>query len=140
MTAEALSELLKDRWSRNGHRTLITSFSGLLNSKLIGAILRHGGFAIDRSVTSVSKEDRWRLAKLLTQWKIPVFRPRGFEYAEVTIGGIKTNAINPNTLESYIVPGLYFAGEMLEVHGDLGGFNFQWAWASGMLAGKGLGD
>lgn len=140
MTAEALSELLKDRWSRNGHRTLLTSFSGLLNSKLIGAILRHGGFAIDRSVTSVSKEDRWRLAKLLTQWKIPVFRPRGFEYAEVTIGGIKTNAINPNTLESYIVPGLYFAGEMLEVHGDLGGFNFQWAWASGMLAGKGLGD
>ena len=56
------------------------------------------------------------------------------------IGGIKTGAINPDTLESYIVPGLYFAGEMLEVYGDLGGFNFQWAWASGMLAGKGLGS
>ena len=58
----------------------------------------------------------------------------------VTIGGIKTSAINPESLESYVVPGLYFAGEMLEVYGDLGGFNFQWAWASGMLAGRTLGN
>ena len=78
---------------------------------------------------------RGQLARALTDWVIEVSEPRPFDYAEVTVGGINTDGINPDTLESYLVPGLYFAGEMVDVHGDLGGFNFQWAWATGFIAG-----
>ncbi len=66
--------------------------------------------------------------------------PRSYEHTEVTIEKICTGKINPETLESYLMPDLYFAGEILDVHGDLGGFNFQWAWSSGQVAGMGLGS
>ena len=139
-SAHSVSELLERRWAKNPHRSLEMSFSGLLNRKLVRSLLKHGSFNGEQVVGKINDKTRHDVANLLTKWSIPVHRPRDFEYAEVTIGGIKTGAINPDTLESYIVPGLYFAGEMLEVYGDLGGFNFQWAWASGMLAGKGLGS
>ena len=138
--APTISDMLRERWEKNPHRSLEMSFSGLLNKKLVRSLLKHGGFDGEQAVRSINAHTRNKIASLLTEWSIPVHKPREFEYAEVTIGGIKTGAINPDTLESYIVPGLYFAGEMLEVYGDLGGFNFQWAWASGMLAGKGLGS
>ena len=64
---------------------------------------------------------------------------RTFAEAEVMVGGIVTDDVDPQTMESRIVPGLFFAGEMLDVHGDLGGFNFQWAWSSGWVAGQGGG-
>jgi hypothetical protein len=139
-SAEQVSQLLSERWKRNPHRSLQLSFAGLLNGKLVRHFLHHFAFAADQCVEQISKAERWRLAHTLTDWRIRVSRPRAFEYAEVTIGGVRTDAINPDTLESYIAPGLYFAGEMLEVHGDLGGFNFQWAWSSGYLAGKRLGS
>jgi predicted flavoprotein YhiN len=63
--------------------------------------------------------------------------PRSFDHAEVTIGGIRTGEVDPQTLESRLVPGLYLAGEILDVHGDLGGYNLQWAWSSGWVAGQG---
>ena len=62
---------------------------------------------------------------------------RPFAEVEVMVGGIVTDDVDPRTLESRIVPGLYLAGEMLVVHGDLGGYNFQWAWSSGWVAGRG---
>ncbi len=139
-SAEQVSQMLRERWQRNPHRSLQLSFAGLLNGKLVRHFLRHFAFKADQCVEQISKTERWRLAQMLTDWRIWVARPRAFEYAEVTIGGLRTDAINPETLESYIAPGLYFAGEMLEVHGDLGGFNFQWAWSSGYLAGKRLGS
>jgi predicted flavoprotein YhiN len=52
------------------------------------------------------------------------------------IGGIRTDEIDPHTMQSYVAPGLYFAGEMVDVHADLGGYNFQWAWSSGVIAGR----
>ena len=58
--------------------------------------------------------------------------------AQVTIGGVDASEINPDTLESKIVPNLYFAGELIDVHGDCGGFNLQWAWSSGYVAAKSI--
>ena len=84
----------------------------------------------------MSKAKRWKLARLLTDWRIVVTGPRPFEYAEVTIGGINSAEIDPQSMESYVAPGLYLTGEMVDVHGDLGGYNFQWAWASGWVAGR----
>ena len=139
-SAQTISNMLRERWEKNPHRSLEMSFTGLLNKKLVRSLLKHGAFDREQMVGNIGEQTRSNIAGLLTKWSIPVHKPREFEYAEVTIGGIRTGAINPDTLESYIIPGLYFAGEMLEVYGDLGGFNFQWAWASGMLAGKGLGN
>ena len=139
-SAEEVSQLLKDRWERNPHRTLELSFAGLLSSKLTRPLLEGHGFGRESSVQLVSKAQRWQLAQLLTDWRIVVTGPRPFEYAEVTIGGINSAEIDPHSLESYVAPGLYLTGEMVDVHGDLGGFNFQWAWSSGWVAGRRLGS
>ncbi len=138
-SAEKISQMLKERWQRHPHRPLELSFAGLLSSKLVRPFLDHFGFDSAKQVGQLDKGARWKLAQLMTNWSIEVSRPRPFEYAEVTIGGVDTDDINPDTLESYLVPGLYFAGEMVDIHADLGGFNFQWAWASGTLAGRRLG-
>ena len=137
---EAISQLLKERWQRHPHRSLELSFAGLLSSKLVRPLLAHLGFDAAQRVDQLGKGVRWQLAQHLTNWPIAVSGPRPFDYAEVTIGGVRTEDINPETLESFLVPGLYFAGEMVDVHADLGGFNFQWAWASGVLAGRRLGS
>ncbi len=137
---EAISQLLKERWQRHPHRSLALSFAGLLSSKLVRPLLDHLGFDAAQRVDQLGKGVRWQLAQCLTNWPIAVSGPRPFDYAEVTIGGVCTEDINPDTLESFLVPGLYFAGEMVDIHADLGGFNFQWAWASGVLAGRRLGS
>ena len=137
---EAISQLLKERWQRHPHRSLELSFAGLLSSKLVRPLLDHLGFDAAQRVDQLGKGARWQLAQSLTNWPIAVSGPRPFDYAEVTIGGVRTEDINPDTLESFLVPGLYFAGEIVDIHADLGGFNFQWAWASGVLAGRRLGS
>ena len=68
--------------------------------------------------------------------KLAVTGTLGFDNAQVTAGGIKTEEFNPQTLESRLIPGLYAAGEVLDIDGDCGGDNLQWAWASGRLAGR----
>jgi len=82
-----------------------------------------------------SREERRRLTRDLLELLLPVVRDRGFEYAEVTAGGVPLSEIDTTTMESRVCPGLYLCGEILDVDGKIGGYNFQWAWASGRLAG-----
>ena len=81
------------------------------------------------------RDARRRLASLVTATPLPVTGDRGFNVAEATAGGVPLTEVRLETLESRIVPGLFFAGEVLDVDGRIGGFNFQWAWASGFVAG-----
>jgi predicted flavoprotein YhiN len=83
----------------------------------------------------LTKEDRRRLVRALLELVLPVRRDRGFDYAEVTAGGVPLTEIDSATMESRVRPGLYLCGEILDVDGRIGGYNFQWAWASGRLAG-----
>ena len=76
----------------------------------------------------------------LTEWPLPVKETRGYNYAEVTAGGIPPTEIDPATMESRLCPGLHLIGEILDVDGRIGGFNFQWAWATGKVAGGALAD
>ena len=69
-------------------------------------------------------------------FRLPVTGASGFEAAQVTAGGLRTSEFDPETLQSRIVPGLYACGELLDIDGDCGGFNLQWAWASGLRAGE----
>ncbi len=131
-----LYDALKLRWKRNPHRSLRVSFTGILNSKLIDVLLNEMGFDGQKIVSEIDDTECKRIAESLSNWCIPVSEPRGFDFAEVMIGGISTDEINPETLESYLCEGLFFCGEVIDVHGDLGGYNFQWAWSSGKVAGS----
>jgi predicted Rossmann fold flavoprotein len=82
--------------------------------------------------------DRRALVKALTQWPLPVVDSRGYNFAEVTAGGIPLGEIDPATMQSRVCPGLYCVGEILDVDGRIGGFNFQWAWSTAFVAARGL--
>jgi predicted Rossmann fold flavoprotein len=103
------------------------------------AVLGVVGIAVDRTVAELTREERRRLVHALTEWPLPVTDTRGYNYAEVTAGGIDLAEIDPATMESRVCPGLFLVGEILDVDGRIGGFNFQWAWSSAALAGRALG-
>lgn len=88
-----------------------------------------------QAVSQLTKEERRRIVRALTEMPLPVVRDRGFDYAEVTAGGVPLSEVDLSTMESRKRSGLYLCGEILDVDGRIGGFNFQWAWASGRLAG-----
>ena len=77
-----------------------------------------------------------QLVQVMTNWRLPIRGTKSWPSAQATAGGIDTKHVNPETLESNKIPGLYFAGEVLDVDGLCGGFNLQWAWASGYVAAK----
>jgi len=76
------------------------------------------------------------MGERLNHWEIMPAGTEGYRTAEVTLGGVNTNGVSSKTMEAKNQPGLYFVGEVLDVTGWLGGFNFQWAWASGYAAGE----
>jgi predicted Rossmann fold flavoprotein len=137
ISAEELDDNLRERWARHPHRTAAFSFTGLLPDKIPPVLLPLMDVPADRPVAEISARERRRIAEGLTAWEVRVLGSRPFAEVEVMVGGIVTDDVDPRTLESKIVPGLYLAGEMLDVHGDLGGYNFQWAWSSGWVAGQG---
>ena len=95
---------------------------------------------IDRTIycSSLTKEQIHRVAILLHEITVTVTNYRDFEFAQVCTGGIPVSDININTLESKLVPNVYFAGEVLDVDGICGGYNLHFAWATGYIAGKGI--
>jgi predicted flavoprotein YhiN len=94
--------------------------------------------ALDPATPSgrLTRDERRRLVRTLTATVLPVERPRGWNYAEVTAGGVPLAEIDYRTMASRVVPGLHLIGEMLDCDGRIGGFNFHWAWATGHLAGR----
>jgi predicted flavoprotein YhiN len=84
----------------------------------------------------LSREERRRLVTTVKALRLPVSGTLGFSKAEVTSGGVALDEVNPRTLESLRQPGLYFAGEILDLDGLIGGYNFQAAWSTGWLAGE----
>lgn len=89
-------------------------------------------------VSQLPRLDRRRLAHALTEWELPVTGSRGYTFAEATAGGVDLSEVDPATLESRRCQGLYLVGEVLDVDGRLGGFNFQWAWTTARVAGEAL--
>ena len=85
-----------------------------------------------------SRDDRRRLSRALVEWPLRVTGTRGYTYAEATAGGVSLAEIDPSTMQSRVCPGLYLVGEMLDVDGRIGGFNFQWAWSTGYVAGRAI--
>jgi predicted Rossmann fold flavoprotein len=92
----------------------------------------------ERTMAHLGREERRGLVQALLDTPLHVVNSRGYGFAEVTAGGIPLEEINPATMESRVCPGLFLVGEILDVDGRLGGFNFQWAWSSGWVAGRAL--
>ncbi len=111
-------------------------FTGMLHNRLGRMVVRYSGLSADRTLSALSEQQLAALARAALDFTLPVRGTEDFDHAQVTAGGVMTAHFDPETLESRIVPGLFACGELLDVDGDCGGYNLQWAWSSGRLAGR----
>ncbi len=136
VSPEALEHELRDLAPRRGAPSLSTLLRDRLPDRLARAILEHCGVTPQATAAQLSREARHALVIAATQMPLPVSGDRGFVFAEVTAGGVPLDQLNLKTMESRAAPGLFLCGEICDVDGRIGGFNFQWAWASGFVAGS----
>lgn len=136
LSQEQLDKRLQRDFSENANKDVSNSFSKLLPRKIIIPILKRWGVPFDKKCNSVTKEERHRLVEILKCFDVEISGFRPVEEAIITSGGVKTSEINPKTMESKFVKGLYFAGEVIDCDAYTGGFNLQIAWSTGHLAGE----
>ena len=110
-------------------------FAGMLHPRL-GKVLSQACIPPSTPLSQVTEDDLRRVIRFCKYWPLPVLGVMGFEQAQVTAGGVLTREFRPDTLESRLAPGVFAAGEVLDVDGDCGGYNLQWAWSSGYVAGR----
>lgn len=134
-TQEELFNYLIDRFNLMPKKTVELGLIGLINKRLIIPILKEIDIDKNKNVASLSKDEIRRLSQILTSWSFTVIGSQSWGNAQVTAGGVNTDEIDNQTMESRIVKGLYIIGELLDIDGDCGGFNLQWAWSSGYIAG-----
>lgn len=135
-TLNEMESLLKQRFRNMEDKPLNFSLEGLINKRLIPVILKEARISnISKPVKKLSSRECNNIARLLVDWRFKIIGSLGWQNAQVTAGGIDTREVDPFTMESKKTKGLYFAGEILDVDGDCGGFNLQWAWSSGFIAG-----
>ncbi len=133
---KALDSRLLSDFSQKSNKDFINSLSGLLPSKMIEPFIELTGIDARKKVNSITKEERRKILFQLKNLEIPLKSFGPIEEAIVTSGGIDVKEINPKTMESKIIKGLYFAGEMIDVDAYTGGFNLQIAFSTGYLAGQ----
>ena len=136
LDAEKLDKRLQNDFRENANRDVSNAFSKLLPRKIIVPVLKKWCVPFDRKCNAVTREERYRLCEILKGFTVPLSGFRPIEEAIVTSGGVKTAEINPKTMESKLVSGLYFAGEVIDCDAYTGGFNLQIAWSTGRLAGE----
>ncbi len=138
LTFEGLEQWLVEGARAHPRGTLRSELTALLPAAVLDALLRHAGVDPGTTLAQLSREARRAAIRGLLELPVPVSGSRGYQYAEVTAGGVPLDEIVPATMASRVCPGLYLAGEILDVDGRLGGFNFQWAWSSGWIAGRAM--
>ncbi len=129
-----LPEAVQAARAEAGGQAVQTMLARLFPKKLARFLAARFGFA--GTVSDLSKADLARLEAQLRHWAVRPTGTEGYRTAEVTLGGVNTDALDAKTMQARAVPGLYFVGEVMDVTGWLGGYNFQWAWASGHAAGQ----
>lgn len=134
-TAEQVENYLFDR-REFGTGLCENVLIGLMNKQLCITLLKECGIAPNSKIFEMSDDEIIKLAKICKCWKIKIKNSRSFDYAQVTAGGADCSQFNPKTMESKLVENLFCCGEALDIDGDCGGYNLQWAWSSGRLAGR----
>ncbi|SHK83016.1 NAD(P)/FAD-dependent oxidoreductase [Desulforamulus aeronauticus] len=135
LSSVELAAYLQKRFEDNPHKTLAFSFVGFINKQLVPVLLKEVACDANKKAAAVTALERQRIVEILQNWRFEVSGTNTWTAAQVTAGGIDVKDINPSTMESKLVPGLFFAGEIMDIDGDCGGYNLQWAWSSGYLAG-----
>lgn len=130
-STEDIENFIYGHFSMFSHRKVIDSLIGVLNKKLIPIFLKEAKISdLHKPVYDLTWSEKSNIISLMKKWQFSCIGTNGFNNAQVTSGGINTSEVNSSTLESKIIDNLYFTGEILDVHGDCGGFNLQWAWSS----------
>jgi hypothetical protein len=137
VTEEEIAHQLMAATGQEGNRTVRAwADRGGLPARLTEAILYKADIDSGKYLAYLKKEERARLLAALCRAELPVNGDMGYAKAEVTAGGVNLDEVHRTTLESKLRPGLFFAGEIVDVDGRIGGFNFQWAWSSGTVAAR----
>ncbi|MFR6513160.1 MAG: NAD(P)/FAD-dependent oxidoreductase [Ruminococcus sp.] len=136
MNKDEFLSFLQERITLCPHKTLDEFFIGIFPKKLCELWIRLSRLPKEMRVSDLSGEQLEKLVLLIQHLRTHITETNAFEQAQICCGGVDTTEINPDTLESNYVPGIYFAGELLDVDGICGGYNLQWAWSSGFVAGK----
>ena len=140
LTEEKLNERILSDFSEEKNKEYKNSLNKLLPQKLIPVILEKSGIKYNKKVNEITKEERLKIVKLLKNFELKIQNFRPIDEAIITSGGINIKEINPKTMQSKIISGLYFAGEIIDVDGYTGGFNLQIAYSTGYTAGISCGD
>ena len=136
MSLEELEVIIQMRMAYQPQRSLSEFLIGLINKKLIPELLKEAKLGdMKKFSSSLSTKEVKNLVKVLKGWEFTAIGTRSWQSAQVMAGGLSTQEVCPKTLESKKVPGLYIIGELLDIDGDCGGFNLQWAWSSAYAAG-----
>lgn len=130
-----LEETLNAMRDKHPNQSLKNSLSRLLPKRLIEVLIERGDL-VDKPLKQFNPKDITAMANYFHKWSIAPNGTEGYRTAEVTLGGVDTDGLSSKTMEAKQVPGLYFVGEVMDVSGWLGGYNFQWAWSSGFVAGQ----
>lgn len=133
---EEVSQILQSRWHKRPEQSVEMSLNGIFSPKIPFVILKILQINNKLKVKDLSQDQINKLINFLTSFKVQVNDTKSWNEAEFTAGGIDTNEVKMGTLESRLIPNLYLCGEILDVDGDVGGFNLSWAWSSGFVAGK----
>ena len=120
-----------------GKRSVLATFANWVPRNLALCLARRAEVAEGITHAELTRKSRMHLIDDLKRLRVPLSGTRGYAKAEVTSGGVATAEVDPKTMESRLAPGLYLAGEILDVDGPIGGYNFAWAWATGRAAGLG---
>lgn len=136
MNKDEFLSFLQERITLCPHKTLDEFFTGIFPKKLCELWIRLSRLPKEMRVSDLSGEQLEKLVLLIQHLRTHITETNAFEQAQICCGGVDTTEINPDTLESNYVQGIYFAGELLDVDGICGGYNLQWAWSSGFVAGR----
>ena len=109
--------------------------TGILHNRLGRVLTQSAGISANKQISDLSNWEIGEICRIVKSFDVPLTEPMGMDHAQVTAGGIETKDFDPHSMESRILPGLYACGEVLDIDGDCGGYNLQWAWSSGRLAG-----
>jgi hypothetical protein len=135
ITSEKLDSMIEMQITANSKKLIASIVTGFVPKNLVPRILALSGIKDDIKAAEISKTNRRSITQTLKDFRLTVSKVCPLKEAQVTAGGVSTSEVSPN-LESKIISDLYFGGEILDIDGDSGGFNLQWAWSSGAVAGE----
>jgi predicted Rossmann fold flavoprotein len=138
LSAAALDELLRSELATAGKRQVASLLPASLPRRLCEALLQHAELSPQHKAAELGTRGRARLVESVKRMPIPISGTCGFKKAEVTAGGVKLDEVDSRSMQSKLVENLFWAGEVLDLDGPIGGYNFQAAWSTGFLAGQSM--